>query len=87
MNQQINQTLNKSIIATPVNISTKDIDPTPKYMDEIVVFCPDCRGKFEIDPASLEEGEVFSCPLCMADLQVTSLNPFKVRLFDGDMDF
>ncbi len=56
-------------------------------MDEPVIFCPDCRGKFEVLPEDIAEGEILECPLCGAEIEILQEDPLKIRLFSGEFDF
>ena len=51
-------------------------------MSEIVIFCPDCRGKFEIQMEELIEEEILECDLCGAEIKVVSNEePIKLTVF------
>ncbi len=56
-------------------------------MEEIIIFCPDCRGQFEIDSEDIVEGELIECPLCGAEIEVLSESPIKIRLWSEDNTF
>ncbi len=56
-------------------------------MEETVIFCPDCRGKFGVLPEDVIEGEILECPLCGAEIEILQENPLKIRLFSGEYDF
>lgn len=49
--------------------------------DTIIVYCPDCRGKFEIELDDVEEGDVVECPLCMAEMEILQREPLRMKLF------
>ena len=53
----------------------------------LVIYCPDCRGKFEINSQDLIEDEICECPLCAAEIKVVSTDPIKLKLFTVDDDF
>jgi len=38
--------------------------------------CPECAA--ELQPKELIEGEIFSCPDCGTELEVTGVSPFAV---------
>ncbi|MBN1318331.1 MAG: GreA/GreB family elongation factor [Anaerolineales bacterium] len=41
------------------------------------VQCPECENEIPVDP-DWQEGEIFTCPSCSVDIQVTGTNPFWV---------
>ncbi len=51
------------------------------------IFCPDCRGRFEIDQQDIMEDEVLECPLCGAEILILQEDPVKIKLFSEDDDF
>jgi len=53
----------------------------------LVIFCPDCRGKFEIKSSEIAEEEILECELCGAEIRVESVDPIKLKLFRSDDDF
>lgn len=55
--------------------------------EEITLYCPDCRGRFDINPEEFQEEEIVECTLCAAEIFIVSTNPVKTRLFQGDDDF
>ncbi len=53
----------------------------------IVIYCPDCLGKFEVNKSDILEGEILECELCGAEIEVMSDNPIQLRLFSDDNQF
>ena len=48
-------------------------------MDEArEVKCPICRIPFHINEY-LDAGDILACPMCSTDLEITNLNPPRVR--------
>ncbi|HEY5714658.1 MAG TPA: hypothetical protein VIT68_04890 [Candidatus Gracilibacteria bacterium] len=56
-------------------------------MDDITIYCPDCRGRFTVAHEEIQEGEIFECLLCGAEVEILQEDPLKVRLFCEDFDF
>ncbi len=56
----------------------------PTMNEEIYIFCPDCRGKFEVELADIIEGEVLECPLCGAEIEIVQESPIKIQLLRED---
>lgn len=52
-----------------------------------VIFCPDCRGRFDVPFDDFYEEEVLECDLCSAEIIVISENPPRVKLFTEADDF
>ncbi|GEM_PF-3429260 len=50
---------------------------------DVRIFCPDCRGKFEVIESDLTEGEILECSLCGAEIEVLQENPIRLRLSSG----
>ncbi len=50
----------------------------------IQVYCQDCRGRFEINSLDVEEEEIIECSLCMAEIEIIQMDPFKTRLFSEE---
>ncbi|MBT3348939.1 lysine biosynthesis protein LysW [bacterium] len=48
----------------------------------IVIFCPDCRGKIEVEHSDIVEDELIECDLCGAELLVMSENPIKFKMVE-----
>ncbi|MDD4957410.1 MAG: hypothetical protein PHH49_08210 [Candidatus Omnitrophica bacterium] len=44
--------------------------------------CPECGDIIEIDPYA-EDGEMFYCPSCDAELEIVSVQPLKLRSKGG----
>ncbi len=53
---------------------------------EIIIFCPDCRGKFQVNESDIIEDDILECPLCGAELIVVQEDPIKLRLVDPEKD-
>lgn len=58
-----------------------------KDKDMVEIYCPDCRGRFNIPSEEFAEEEIVECSLCAAELFILQENPVKVRIFSGDDDF
>ncbi len=58
-----------------------------KAIQVAVIFCPDCRGQFEVPIEDFCEDEVLECDLCSAEVIVTSEKPPRVKLFTEADDF
>jgi predicted RNA-binding Zn-ribbon protein involved in translation (DUF1610 family) len=57
-------------------------------MDEsIIIYCPDCRGKFTVQRSDIIEDDIIECPLCGAELIVECEEPIKLKLMDMDEYF
>ena len=42
-------------------------------MNELIhIYCPDCRGKFDIDRSDVIEDEIIECDLCGAEVVITN---------------
>jgi hypothetical protein len=55
--------------------------------EEITLYCPDCRGRFDIPADEFVEEEIVECRLCAAEIYIISTKPVKTRVFQGDDDF
>lgn len=53
---------------------------------QIIIFCPDCRGKFDVNKSDIVEDDMLECPLCGAELVVLQEDPIKLRLVDPEED-
>ncbi len=53
----------------------------------VSLYCPDCRGRFEVETSDIHEDEVLECPLCGAEILVTQQDPIRIKLFSEDDDF
>ena len=53
-------------------------------MQDVTIYCPDCRGKLSLDVADIDEGEVFECELCMAEVEIIQMTPLKYQLFSEE---
>ncbi len=56
-------------------------------INEFIVYCPDCRGKFEVDAEDFVEEEILECDLCGAEIVVVGTDPIKLRLLEPGDDF
>lgn len=45
------------------------------------IYCPDCRGTFDIDFDEISEKDVLECDLCMAEIEVLQLEPLRLKVF------
>jgi len=45
--------------------------------------CPECGNSIEA-PSDVELGEIISCGNCAAELDVVSVEPFELMVFDED---
>lgn len=52
-------------------------------MDPFLVQCPECGEDMQL-PEDVEEGEIVECSNCGVELDVTSLDPLEVMLFEED---
>lgn len=43
------------------------------------VKCPVCDNEFDFDTASAQIGDIIECPVCGANLEVLSIEPFQVE--------
>ena len=46
---------------------------------KVMVKCPECDNEFEYDISQVEIGDIIECPICGSNLEVLSLEPFKVE--------
>ena len=53
----------------------------------VSLFCPDCRGQFDVDNGDLTEDEVIECALCGAEILVIREDPIRIKLFSEEDDF
>lgn len=53
----------------------------------IIIFCPDCRGRFDAPRDDFREEEVLECDLCGAEILVVDEEPPRVKLFSEEDDF
>ncbi len=56
-------------------------------IQEIYIHCPDCRGRFEVEPSDIIEGEILECVLCGAEIEVIQEDPIKIRLLTEDEEY
>ena len=57
-------------------------------MDEaIIIYCPDCRGKFTVQRSDIIEDDIIECSLCGAELIVEAEEPIKLKLMSRDEYF
>lgn len=53
-------------------------------MQNTNIYCPDCRGRFQVDLSGVEERDTLECSLCMAEIEVLQLSPLKLRLYEDE---
>lgn len=53
---------------------------------KVIIYCPDCRGRFEVELSDIIEGDILECPLCGAESLVVSEDPIKIKLYSEDED-
>ena len=53
----------------------------------VQLYCPDCRGRFEVEHSDIIEGEVLECLLCGAEILVKQTNPIRIKLYEEQDDF
>jgi uncharacterized protein YbaR (Trm112 family) len=46
-------------------------------INEFIIYCPDCRGKFEVAAEDFMEEEILECDLCGAEIMVVETDPIK----------
>lgn len=52
-----------------------------------MVRCPQCSGVLDVDEDEVEEGEIFNCPECEAELEVVQVSPVQLNpLTEGNED-
>lgn len=56
-------------------------------MEEVTIYCPSCRGRFEVDANDVVEEEVFDCTLCASEVLILQVDPLKIKLFSEQDDF
>lgn len=56
-------------------------------INEFIVYCPDCRGKFEVAAEDFTEEEILECDLCGAEIMVVETDPIKLKLMQPGEDF
>lgn len=54
---------------------------------QVSLFCPDCRGRFELESSDIIEDEVLECTLCGAEILILQADPIRIKLFSEDDDF
>jgi alpha-aminoadipate carrier protein LysW len=47
--------------------------------DSLMVTCPKCEGKIDVDAEDVDEGDTISCDECGADLKVVGTDPVEVE--------
>ena len=59
-----------------------------KYLEHmsktVIIYCPDCRGKFSVPKSDIIEDDIIECSLCGASIHVLQENPIKLQLLDQD---
>jgi Zn ribbon nucleic-acid-binding protein len=54
----------------------------------ITIYCPDCRGKFDVETDDIIEDDLIECVLCGAEMKVLSEDPIRLKLLvDGNDDY
>jgi len=53
---------------------------------KIIIFCLDCRGRFDVEQSDIIEGEVLECPLCSAEIEVLQESPIRIKLLSEEED-
>ena len=53
----------------------------------VQLYCPDCRGRFDVELSDILEGEVLECSLCAAEILVKQTNPIRIKLYEEQDDF
>jgi alpha-aminoadipate/glutamate carrier protein LysW len=43
------------------------------------IKCPECDNEFEYDVTGVEIGDIIECPICGANLEVMSVEPFEAE--------
>ena len=56
-------------------------------INKFIIYCPDCRGKFEVEESDLAEEEILECSLCGAEIMVVETNPIKLKLIEPGEEF
>jgi alpha-aminoadipate carrier protein LysW len=51
-------------------------------MEAIVVHCPECETKLDIDEDEVDEGEIVSCPECGTDFEIITVSPIELKPVD-----
>jgi DNA-directed RNA polymerase subunit RPC12/RpoP len=54
--------------------------------EELLIYCPDCRGKISFNYDEMYEDDVIDCDICGAEMVVEQKEPLKIRLV-VDEDF
>lgn len=55
--------------------------------EEVVIYCPDCRGKCcfgKDDWSDIAEEDVIDCDICGMEMRVIQKDPIKIKLYEGD---
>jgi len=53
----------------------------------VSIYCPDCRGQFDVEGEYIQEEEIIECDLCSAEMIVLEEDPIKLKLYCSDDDF
>ena len=48
----------------------------------MALLCPECESAVSVDVDEAEEGDVFPCEDCGAELEIVSLSPVRVEVVD-----
>jgi alpha-aminoadipate carrier protein LysW len=45
----------------------------------VMVLCPECENKLDVEEEEVDEGEVISCPECGTDFEVITATPLELK--------
>jgi alpha-aminoadipate carrier protein LysW len=45
----------------------------------VMVLCPECETKLDVEEEEVDEGEVISCPECGTDFEVITATPLELK--------
>lgn len=51
-----------------------------------MVLCPECENDLDLDPESIEEGDVVSCSECGTDFEVVTASPLELSRVEEEDD-
>jgi DNA-directed RNA polymerase subunit RPC12/RpoP len=54
--------------------------------EEILIYCPECRGKISFDLNDIIEDDIIDCDICGAEMLIEQADPLKIRLVE-EADF
>jgi alpha-aminoadipate carrier protein LysW len=49
------------------------------WTERIMVSCPECESKLDLDEEEIDEGEVISCAECGTDFEVVTASPLELK--------